>query len=102
MSIERAEVERAARLARLALDERALDELARDLLSILEYVSVLEKAAGSSRALLLPPADVTRPDVPGGTLTQEEALANAARTRSGCFEVPGFLPDTGDDREAPE
>lgn len=93
MPLGREQVERAARLARLALDDETTEQLVSELSRIIDYVAVLEEAAGGADELVPAPEDVVRDDVPGGMLDRSEALANAARTRSGCFEVPGFLPD---------
>ena len=35
--------------------------------------------------------NVMREDIEGPSLTQEEALANAAKTQNGCFVVPAIL-----------
>jgi aspartyl-tRNA(Asn)/glutamyl-tRNA(Gln) amidotransferase subunit C len=93
--IGRAEVERAARLARLRLDDDAVEELVAELSRIVDYVAILEDVVGRVPGPLLAPADVIRPDTPTETLPRDSALANARRVRDGSFEVPGFLPDDG-------
>ncbi len=93
MPIGREEVERAARLARLALDEETITRLVGELSRVIDYVSLLEDVVGDAEENVLAPPDITRPDVPGETLTSSEALENAPRTGGGFFEVPGFLPD---------
>lgn len=93
MPIGRRDVETAARLARLRLDDDELTELAAELSRIIDYVSMLGDVAGGADELVLVPADVVRPDEPGGALARDEALANAPRSVDGCYAVPSFLPD---------
>ncbi|MBD3368087.1 MAG: hypothetical protein GF405_07955 [Candidatus Eisenbacteria bacterium] len=100
MPIGRDEVERAARLARLELDEATAARLVAELSRIVDYVDLLEEAVGDAGELALSPPDAVRDDLPGATLEQSVALGNAARTRAGAFEVPGFLPDASQDEDA--
>ncbi len=81
-----------AALARLRLSRAEAESMASDLEAILDFVDVLAEAPdleveepSSSGGL--------RPDDAGGTLTREEALANAPELVNGLFAVPRFLPE---------
>ena len=94
MPIDRAEVQRIARLAHLELEDPDVDALARDLESILDHVAMLDELDVSeleptTAALDTPHVlreDETRPSVPG-----DDALANAPEAGDGFFRVPRVL-----------
>ncbi|HZQ33979.1 MAG TPA: Asp-tRNA(Asn)/Glu-tRNA(Gln) amidotransferase subunit GatC [Mycobacterium sp.] len=93
-AISRDEVARLAKLARLALTDAELDSFAGQLDAILGYVSQVQsvdvtdvKPTGNP----LKDVNVTRPDVAGECLTQEQALAEAPASDDGRFAVPRIL-----------
>ncbi len=114
MAVSIDEARRAARLARLALDDGELEMLAADLSAVLghfESVAELTSAGAEGRCVTTPelfasgsdrrsdsvPGPrhdvVVRQDAVGVMLTAEEALRNAPESEDGQFSVPGFLPD---------
>lgn len=92
--IDRDEVNRIARLARLYLDPAEQDAFTRQLNSVLEHMDKL-RALDTDEVQptyhVLPLVNVFRADevVPG--LTQEEALANAPDPAGGGFRVPKIV-----------
>lgn len=91
-AINRAEVERIARLARLALTEEEAERLTRDLQSILEHFSVLQSVNTKD----VPPAadfsglkNVTRPDAaqPDELCSSAALLELAPQKHDGHFKV---------------
>lgn len=95
--ISRDDVARLAKLARLALTEPELDSFAGQLDAILEYVSQVQsvdvtdvKPTGNP----LTDVNVTRPDVVGQCLTNEQALGQAPRAAEGRFAVPQILGES--------
>jgi aspartyl-tRNA(Asn)/glutamyl-tRNA(Gln) amidotransferase subunit C len=93
-TIDRAEVLRIAKLARLILTDAEVDALATDLGSILAYVQKLKELDVSevlptSHAIELPTKWRADKPVPG--LTHERALANAPEPLAGGFGVPKII-----------
>jgi aspartyl-tRNA(Asn)/glutamyl-tRNA(Gln) amidotransferase subunit C len=91
--IDRDEVLRIARLAALDLDDDAVDRLAGELSSILEYVARLESldldgvpphAAGEGGTPL-------RPDALAASLDADTALAPSPAQGEGYFKVPRVI-----------
>jgi aspartyl-tRNA(Asn)/glutamyl-tRNA(Gln) amidotransferase subunit C len=94
MAITRDEVSHLARLARLALTDAELDELAPQLDEILGAVArVAEVTAGDipPTSHAVPLTNVTRPDLPRPSLPVEEVLAAAPAAEDGRFRVPRIL-----------
>ena len=94
MRITRKDVLHVADLARLDLDEAALDTYAQQLADILDYVAQLEKVdttgvPPTAHALALDNA--FRPDERQPHLETERALANAPAREDGCFIVPKIV-----------
>ena len=88
-------MQRIAELARLELTESELDLFTRQLGDILSYVEQIRSldttgVAPTSQILNRP---VDRDDVPAGTLTRQELLANApdAAVEAGLFKVPRVI-----------
>jgi aspartyl-tRNA(Asn)/glutamyl-tRNA(Gln) amidotransferase subunit C len=94
LKITVAEVERVARLARLAPSPAQTESLARDLSAILDYVAQLSEVdtsdvpATAHVALQIAPFREDRV-IPG--LTREDALAAAPGSHDGGFAVPKVL-----------
>ncbi len=93
MAISREDVIRIATLARLDLDETALDHIASDLDKIVGYVKKLDEldttgVEPTTQVALAAPLreDRVLPGVP-----RELALSEAPRSASEGFRVPGFV-----------
>jgi aspartyl-tRNA(Asn)/glutamyl-tRNA(Gln) amidotransferase subunit C len=96
MSISLDEVRHVARLARLDLDEAEMMSLQGRLNSLLGHFADIQQIDVSnvqpfSHAVSL--KNVWAEDVPGKTLTREQALKNTALQRAGLFVVPVILED---------
>jgi aspartyl-tRNA(Asn)/glutamyl-tRNA(Gln) amidotransferase subunit C len=94
MDVTREDVLRCARLTHLQLEESEIEpmrEAMSRLLSQAERLNELplEGIEPTTHGLQSPLS--RRPDVVAPSLTQEQALANAARTSHGHFEVPKVL-----------
>jgi aspartyl-tRNA(Asn)/glutamyl-tRNA(Gln) amidotransferase subunit C len=94
MSLTREEVEHVARLAHVGMSEQDIERFRHQLSEILDYFEVLKRidtdgVPPTSQAL--PLANVTRPDEPRPSLTQEETLANAPLRFDGYFRVRKVL-----------
>lgn len=92
MTIDLAQVEHVAKLARLRLDPQDATKMLHELSDILQYVERLsnlntEGAAPTSHALD-PDQNVLRADAVRPGLTRETALAAAPATEDGLFRVP--------------
>lgn len=86
-----------ARLARLALTDDELDSFSGQLDAILEHVSRIQAVDVTDVAPTgnpLKEVNVTRPDVVGPCLTQDEALAGAPNAVDGRFAVPQILGES--------
>lgn len=94
-----AEVERIALLARLELTEGETSRYAVQLSAVLDYAAALMSVNVDDippTASVLDAVNVMRSDdIPGGSLSREEALANAPRTDGLSFEVQATF-DAGD------
>lgn len=80
-----------ARLAKLDLTAEETERFSTDLNQVLGYVAQLEKWDTSDVEPMyhpLPAFDTMREDIPGASLSQEEALANAPAEEDGQFRVP--------------
>lgn len=83
-----------ARLSRLELAPEELDRFRAQLGQILEYVRALDALDLSDApptAHVRATANVLREDVPGPSLSQEAALANAPAVEDGYFVVPPVI-----------
>jgi len=83
-----------AELARIALREDEIERLTGELDAIVDSVrKVAEVATPDVPATShpIPLTNVFRPDVPGATLTTEEALAGAPEAAEGRFVVSAIL-----------
>lgn len=95
MTISKEEVQHVARLARLTLDEAALDAMAEQIGTILAYMETLnridttdvEPTAHAASAATTP----VRPDEIGEHLDRDRALANAPAKDGASFLVPRVL-----------
>lgn len=98
MSLSRQDVAKVGLLARLALTEADLDRMTGELSKIVEFVSQLSELDTADVEPLAHPLDtrnVFREDEPVGSLSTEQALANAPRQDGSCFLVPAVLGESG-------
>ncbi|MDQ7083314.1 MAG: Asp-tRNA(Asn)/Glu-tRNA(Gln) amidotransferase subunit GatC [Aquificota bacterium] len=88
--VDREWVERIARLARLKLTEEEVEVFQRQLGDILEFVNQLNELDTEGVEPYIEQSERTpmREDVPGESLSQEEALMNAPESEGGFFVVP--------------
>ena len=94
MSIDRKEVLHIARLANLDFSADEYDQFTRQLNEILNYVAQLERLDTSDvepTAQVADGASTLREDVAGGSIANEDALANAPAAGSGLFKVPKVI-----------
>jgi aspartyl-tRNA(Asn)/glutamyl-tRNA(Gln) amidotransferase subunit C len=94
--ISRAEVEHAARLARLALTEAEVEQLTVDLAKILDHaalVSALDTTDVPPTSHPVELVNVLRPDVVRPGLDRTEVLAEAPAAEDFRFRVPRILGD---------
>ena len=92
--IDRKQVEQIARLARLRLSEKEIDEYTRQLDSIFEFVEQLKKADTSSiepTCFMEPSHDPLRDDSESPSLSRDEALQNAPLVKKGFFAIPKVI-----------
>ena len=88
------QVRHVAKLARLALDDAALDRFAPQLESILEYVAQIGEVDVRDvepMAHALPVSNVLRDDVVQPSLPLEKVLQNAPDTDGPFFKVPKVI-----------
>lgn len=96
MSLSADEVRKVADLARLELSEADLETMARQLSAIVAYINQLQQVNTDgvepfAHALEL--RDVFRADVPGQSLSEDEALANAPARQDNFYRVPAVFGD---------
>ena len=96
MIVTRDEARRTARLAQLALDDAALDRMAGEMSTILDYIDQLREVDVSGVISSDPAATRLREDdvLPGGPERAggiEAVAANAPAWRDGLFVVPKVI-----------
>ena len=94
MKISKEEVMHVGKLARLELDNAAIDKLALQIGQILEYVETLNRAdthavKPTSHAISL--SNAFRPDNEKEHLGEEMTFANAPESEGGSFIVPKVI-----------
>ena len=96
MEITKQEVEKVAKLARLALTESEKAAFAKQLSQILTHVETLKKydTTGVEPTATVPgQANVFRPDEVRPSLSIEAALSNAPESVDGFFLVPKIISE---------
>lgn len=91
MESPRIDVAYIAKLAKLELSEEETALLTEDLNQVLGYVAQLEEWDTSPVEPMyhpLPTYDAVRADIPGESLSNEAAIANAPAAEDGQFRVP--------------
>ena len=94
MNFQPSDVDRYAKLARLALTEEEKARFATELSSILEYVSQIQKVDTSGVTeyeTVVPLSPAWREDVVEPSLPVEEALVNAPDRKDNFFKVPRVI-----------
>jgi aspartyl-tRNA(Asn)/glutamyl-tRNA(Gln) amidotransferase subunit C len=94
MKITKQEVEHVAKLARLELSEQQKDTFTDQLSKILTYVeqlNELDTKGVEPTSHVLDIKNVMREDIPGESLPQERALANAPEKAAGHYRVPKII-----------
>ncbi|MDA8155485.1 MAG: Asp-tRNA(Asn)/Glu-tRNA(Gln) amidotransferase subunit GatC [Actinomycetota bacterium] len=94
MGIKIKDVEKVARLSRLALTAGELETYSAQLAGILEYVNKLNEADTKDvppTSHVLDLSNVTRPDKNATSMPNEEALANAPDPKDGFYRVPKII-----------
>ena len=92
--LSREEVANLARLARIEMSDKELDNLTNEFGVILDAVARVQEVAGAdvpATSHPLPLRNVTRPDVVKQSLTPEEALSGAPAQEDNRFRVPQIL-----------
>ncbi len=95
--IDKAEVRKVAKLARLELSEAEVEEFASQLSAILDYVEKMNELDTTSvepLAHCLPISNVFREDTARESLGTERTLANAPQRDGEFFKVPKILDDS--------
>ena len=94
MSLSLEEVKKVAKLGRLDLPAEALPRMQQQLTAIFEYIDQLQAIPTDGVEPLahpLPVHNVFRDDVPGKSLTPDEALKNAPVRYGDFFGVPAVF-----------
>ena len=94
MAITQDEVRRIAKLAHLDFTEEEYQRFTKQLRAILDYVAhldFLETDNIEPTAHLRSGSNVLRKDMVTGSISQEEALANAPESDRGLFKVPRVI-----------
>ena len=94
MKISKDEILKVAALARLDLDDAAIEPFAEQISTILDYVDTLknvdtEGVTGTSHAISL--TNAFREDEPHEHLERDRALKNAPEKEEGTFTVPRVI-----------
>ena len=95
--IDKAQVKKVAKLARLDLSETELENFTTQLSAILDYVAKMNELDTENvepLAHCLPISNVFREDKIKESLGTEKALANAPERDNEFFKVPKILDDT--------
>ncbi|NKX53384.1 Asp-tRNA(Asn)/Glu-tRNA(Gln) amidotransferase subunit GatC [Arthrobacter mobilis] len=94
--INREAVAHLARLAHIEMTAEELDKMAGELDVIVDSIKTVSEVAGDdvpATSHPIPLANVFREDVPGATLTNEQALSGAPDAEDGRFKVPAILDE---------
>jgi aspartyl/glutamyl-tRNA(Asn/Gln) amidotransferase C subunit len=89
--LTRSDIDAAARLARLHLDDDEADRLLADLNGILSFMAVIDDADAAAADLADDAATPLRADAATQSSAGGPALAAAPETVGGCFAVPNLF-----------
>jgi len=91
MTLNKEIIDRIAKNARLNLTEKEKEEFLPQLKEVLELFSKLKEQKTDNIKPSVQPIDlinITRDDIPGKCLTQEQALSNTKNKKDGYFKGP--------------
>ena len=94
MSLSPDDVRKVADLARLEISDAELETMARQLNAIVDYINQLQQVNTDGvepLAHALDLHDVFRADVPGQSLSEDEALDNAPARKDNFYSVPAVF-----------
>lgn len=94
MSLDKADVEKIAHLARLAIDDNDIPEYARDLSNIFDLVEQMNTADTTDISPMAHPLDAVqrlRPDVVKESNQREQFQSIAPKTEAGVYLVPQVI-----------
>ncbi|PHS32178.1 MAG: Asp-tRNA(Asn)/Glu-tRNA(Gln) amidotransferase GatCAB subunit C [Methylophaga sp.] len=94
MSLDKTDVEKIAHLARLAIDDAAIPDYARELTNIFKLVEQMEQVDTSNILPMAHPFDAhqrLRPDVVKETNQRELFQSIAPKTEAGVYLVPQVI-----------
>jgi len=94
MEVNDALIDNLSNLARLEFSTQEKEDIKKDLRRMIEFVEKLGElnTAGVEPLLHMSPAiNVLREDVPEGSVSREEALANAPSTDGAYFKTPKVI-----------
>jgi aspartyl-tRNA(Asn)/glutamyl-tRNA(Gln) amidotransferase subunit C len=97
VEISKQEVERVAKLARLAMTEAETATYSQQLNQIVAYVQKLKTFSTEGiepTSILLEETNVFRPDEPEPSLSEEQALKNAPDAEDHRFRVPRIIQES--------
>ena len=97
MEITRQEVEKVAKLARLAMTEAETVAFSQQLNQIVAYVQKLKTFSTEGvepTSTVLGQTNVFRPDQTEPSLSHEQALRNAPDAEAHCFRVPKIIQES--------
>ncbi|MGA2324375.1 MAG: Asp-tRNA(Asn)/Glu-tRNA(Gln) amidotransferase subunit GatC [Sedimentisphaerales bacterium] len=95
--IDKSQVKKVAKLARLELSEAEIEEFAGQLNAIIDYVERMNKLNTDGvepMAHCLPVSNVFRDDIIKESLGTEKTLANAPQSDGPFFKVPKILEES--------
>jgi len=99
MKIDKSMVHYVARLARLQLSEDEVEQMAKQLSKILDYIDQLRELDTREvppTSNVLDTVNALREDEPVKTFSVDEALANAPEREGEFLKVPRIIADHGD------
>ena len=94
MEVNDALIDNLSNLARLEFSAGEKEDIKKDLRRMIEFVEKLGELDTTGVEPLLhmsPSINVLREDIPGGSVSREEALANAPSTDGTYFKVPKVI-----------
>ncbi len=97
MEITRQEVEKVAKLARLAMTEAETAAFSQQLNQIVAYVQKLKTFPTDGvepTSTVLGQTNVFRPDQAQASLSHDQALGNAPDAEAHCFRVPKIIQES--------
>ncbi|HLX91169.1 MAG TPA: Asp-tRNA(Asn)/Glu-tRNA(Gln) amidotransferase subunit GatC [Puia sp.] len=104
MDVNEKLIDNLAELARLEFSVTEKVEIKKDLqrmIAFIDKLNELDTAGVEPQLSMSEEVDVLREDVPGGTVSRNEALRNAPMTDGVYFKVPKIIANRHDERKKP-